>query len=225
MAEIGGVTMSEKLTRRSLLAAGLAGAALASESGRAFAELVATPRQSTGPFYPVELPLDSDADLLQVAGRPAYGAGRVLHLFGRVLDPDGRPLAGSEVQIWQCDARGFYHHPRDRGGRADPDFQGFGRMTVGDDGAYRFRTIRPVPYPGRTPHIHFAVLGPGLAPLTTQMYVAGEPLNARDGILRSIADPAQRASVEVALAEAPEIEAGALAGTFDLVIARSLPKG
>ena len=220
--------MAEKLTRRGLVtsavAAGMAGFALAGRAGEALAELVATPRQTTGPFYPVELPLDSNNDLVRVAGRPQQAAGNVFHLFGRVLDPDGRALSGAEVQIWQCDARGYYHHPRDRGGQADPNFQGFGTAMTDADGAYRFRTIRPVAYPGRTPHIHFAVLGSEFDALVTQMYLRGEPGNERDGLFRSISDPAERESVLVAAEPAPEVEAGALAGTFDLVIGKSLFK-
>ena len=217
--------MADRITRRATLTAAAAGLTLAGGAGRALAELVATPRQTTGPFYPVELPLDSDNDLVQVAGRPQQAAGEVFHLFGRVLDPDGRALAGAEVQIWQCDARGYYHHPRDRGGQADPDFQGFGAAKTDAEGAYRFRTIRPVPYPGRTPHIHFAVLGADFEPLTTQMYLRGEPRNERDGLFRNIRDPAQRDSVLVAVEPAPEVEADAIAGTFDLVIGRNLFKG
>ena len=95
--------MAEKITRRGLvtcgIAAGVAGVALAGRAGEALAELVATPRQSTGPFYPVELPLDSDNDLMRVEGRPQQAAGDVFHLFGRVLDPDGRALAGLFIDI------------------------------------------------------------------------------------------------------------------------------
>jgi len=223
--------MAGKLTRRRVMTAsmtaGLAGLAVAGRAGQALAELVATPPQTTGPFYPVERPLDADNDLVQVAGRPQRAAGEVVHLFGRVLDPDGRALPGAEVQIWQCDARGYYHHPGDRGdrgGQADPDFQGFGSARTDPEGGYRFRTIRPVPYPGRTPHIHFAVLGAEFDPLVTQMYLRGEPRNERDGLFRSIRDPAQRDSVLVSLEAGPEVEDGAVAGTFDLVIGRNLFK-
>jgi len=220
--------MAGTFTRRALVtsgvAAGVAGLALAGRARNALAELVTTPRQPSGPFYPVELPLDSDNDLVRVAGRPQQAAGEVFHLFGRVLDPDGGALAGAEVQIWQCDARGYYHHPRDRGGQADPNFQGFGSARTGAEGGYRFRTIRPVAYPGRTPHIHFAVLGADFDPLVTQMYLRGEARNERDGLFRSIQDPDQRESVLVAAEPAPEVEASALAGTFDLVIGRNLFK-
>ncbi len=204
--------------RRRVLAVGLAAGVGAVLPGGVSAALLPTPRQSTGPFYPLRLPLDSDADLVQVEGRDRAAAGTVTHVFGRVLDLSGRPVAGARVEIWQCDAFGYYHHPRDRGGQADPNFQGYGRTVVGEDAAFRFRTIRPVPYPGRTPHIHFAISGPGIERLTTQMYVAGEPLNAHDGLLNRVRDPAARARLIVPLEPAPEVEPGALAGRFDIVL-------
>jgi protocatechuate 3,4-dioxygenase, beta subunit len=184
------------------------------------AALTPTPRQTTGPFYPLELPLDSDNDLVQIAGHSERAAGTVLHLGGRVLDPDGRAVRGARLEIWQCDAFGVYHHPRDRRGPADANFQGFGSTAVADDGAWRFRTIEPVPYPGRTPHIHFRILGPGFEPLVTQMYIAGHPLNERDGIYQRLGERASL--VTVALAPAPDLEphlkSGAKRGLFDIVL-------
>ena len=206
------------LPRRRLLAAGLAAGAGAVLPTGLSAALVPTPQQTPGPFYPLRLPLDSDADLVQVEGSSRAAAGVVTHVFGRVLDQSGRPLAGARVEIWQCDAFGYYHHPYDRGGRADANFQGYGRMVVGEDAAFRFRTIKPVPYPGRAPHIHFAISGPGIERMTTQMYVAGEPANARDGILGRVRDAAARARLIVPLEPAPEVEPGALAGRFDIVL-------
>jgi protocatechuate 3,4-dioxygenase beta subunit len=203
------------LHRRHLLASG---AALAAHTALpAAAALLPTPRQSAGPFYPLTLPLDADNDLVQVAGRARRAAGTVLHLGGRLLDPDGRPMPGARIEIWQCDAMGVYHHPRDPRGPADPDFQGFGATTVAADGAYRFRTIEPVPYPGRTPHIHFAIRGQGLEALTTQMYLAGQPQNAEDGLYRRL-DRRARELVTVELTPAPELEAGAMRATFDIVL-------
>ena len=159
------------------------------------AALIPTPRQTPGPFYPRDLPLDSDNDLVSVAGRDKQAEGQVLHIFGRVFDQGGRALSGLRVEIWQCDALGRYHHPRDSGG-LDPNFQGFGRMAVDPEAGYRFRTIKPVPYPGRAPHVHFAVAGRGIERLTTQMYVAGDPLNAKDFLFRRLnADAKARVSV------------------------------
>jgi protocatechuate 3,4-dioxygenase beta subunit len=186
----------------------------------AAAALAPTPRQTAGPFYPLELPLDADNDLVQIAGRSERAGGTILHLGGRVLDPQGRPVRGARLEIWQCDALGVYHHTRDRRGPADPNFQGFGSTTAAADGAYRFRTIEPVPYPGRTPHIHFRILGPGLEPLVTQMYIAGHPLNAQDGIYQRLGERASL--VTVRLEPAPDLEpqakSGAKTGMFDIVL-------
>lgn len=144
----------------------------------------ATPRQTEGPFYPVSLPQDADADLLR-NGNVNYAHGQPAWVQGVVSDLQGQPVAGAQVEIWQCDHQGRYHHPGD-GGRADPSFQGFGRVTVGSDGRYRFRTIRPVPYSGRTPHIHVKVKLDRRELLTTQLYVEGDPDNERDFLWRRL---------------------------------------
>lgn len=171
-----------------------------------------TPWQTEGPFYPVALPQDSDHDLLR-NGTRTYTHGQPAWLEGTVTDPDGRPLRGAQVEIWQCDHAGHYHHPGD-GDRADAAFQGFGRVTVDADGRYRFRTIRPVPYSGRTPHIHMKVrLGPREL-LTTQVYVAGEPGNARDLLWRRL-DEAGRAALTVPFAPG----ADGLRANFPVVVA------
>ena len=212
--------MIRPLARRAVLLSASSVAIAATPIARATA-LIATPPQTLGPFYPPELPLDHDNDLVQVAGAPGHALGQITHVFGRVLDLGGAPVEGAKVEIWQCDANGRYLHPRSGGTQPrDDGFQGYGRTASAADGGYRFRTIKPVPYPGRTPHIHFAISGTGFAPLVTQMYVAGEPLNERDGVLNSI-DPAARASVIVALQPGDELEAGALQGRFDIIIDRS----
>lgn len=183
-------------------------------------DLVATPVQTEGPFYPTDWSGDADNDLVRVTGAAARAQGEITHILGRVLDTSGQPVPGAALEIWQCDANGVYRHPGDwrlAHGR-DAGFQGRGRAQSGNDGAYSFRTIRPVAYPGRTPHIHFAVMVPGRPALITQMYVAGEPLNARDGILNRIRDPRQRDSVIVNLEAGDRIEDQALVGTFDIVV-------
>ena len=186
----------------------------------AAAALPPTPAQTAGPFYPLTLPADSDNDLIHVAGRTGTAKGTVTHLSGRVLDPDGRAMSGARVEIWQCDANGRYHYVRDdrAGPPPDENFQGYGQTLTDATGGYRFRTIRPVPYPGRTPHIHFAVAAPGFPRLVTQMYVAGEPQNEHDGVLLGVRDAAARSRVIVPLRPAAEAEPGALAGTFDIVL-------
>jgi protocatechuate 3,4-dioxygenase beta subunit len=205
------------LPRRVLLSAAAGAAALTLPRLAARAATI-TPRQAEGPFYPAEPPAETDGDLVRVTGADARALGQVAHVMGRVLDRQGRPLPGALVEIWQCDANGRYLHPGDRGGRRDLGFQGFGRALTDQGGGYRFRTIRPVAYPGRTPHVHVKVLRGGSELLTTQMYVAGEPLNDRDGLYRRL-DPGEREQVTVALRPAPEIEDGALTGTFEIVVA------
>jgi protocatechuate 3,4-dioxygenase, beta subunit len=143
-----------------------------------------TPAQTEGPFYPVRMPADADADLLR-NGNLNYGRGQPAWVEGVVSDLQGKPLAGAMVEIWQCDEQGHYHHPGD-GDRADPSFQGFGRVTVGGDGRYRFRTIRPVRYSGRTAHIHVKVKLDRRELLTTQLYVEGDPDNERDFLWRNL---------------------------------------
>ena len=149
--------------------------------------LLTTPAQSTGPFYPVELPLDDDNDLTRVAGRHGVASGRLTELGGRVLDVNGRPVSKARIEIWQCDANGRYRHPGDRRPvELDANFQGHGHTLTDNAGRYRFRTIRPVPYPGRTPHIHIAVFAPQSSAFVTQLYVKGEPGNADDFLFKRV---------------------------------------
>jgi protocatechuate 3,4-dioxygenase beta subunit len=205
----------DRLRRRMLLGALACAAQPVSAQG-----LVVTPRQTEGPFYPDRLPLDQDNDLTRVAGRPAASAGEVTDLSGRIVDVRGQPLRGVTIEIWQVDSHGHYIHTADAGSGNDADFQGYGRFETGQDGAYRFRTIKPVPYPGRTPHIHVKLQKGGRELLTTQLYVQGHPLNERDGILRSIRDPAQRAALLVPFVPGRE-RPGELAARFDIVLGKT----
>jgi protocatechuate 3,4-dioxygenase beta subunit len=202
------------------LAAAASSLQIPGAAGGAQTPLAATPRQTEGPFYPVDWAGDVDNDLVVVKGEAAKALGQVLHVEGRVLNLSGRAVAGAAVEIWQCDANGVYRHPGDegRGRRRDAAFQGRGRTLADAAGSYRFRTIRPVPYGWRTPHIHFKVEPPDGRALITQMYVFGEALNARDGVLNGIRDPRQRDTVIVRLEPAERLEAGALAASFDIVL-------
>ena len=188
--------------RRSLMLA--AGASLIAAPAlhlRALAQSKArrpTPAQSEGPFYPVEIPADSDADLL-ANGALRYAQGQPAWVDGVVTDIEGRPVRGASVEIWQCDHQGRYHHPGD-GGRADRAFQGFGRVAVDNEGRYRFRTIRPVAYGGRAPHIHVKVKLGVHELLTTQLYVQGDAGNARDGLWRNLRSEDDRAALTVVFA-------------------------
>jgi protocatechuate 3,4-dioxygenase beta subunit len=182
-------------------------------------ERVPTPAQTVGPFYPTDWGGDADNDLVRVIGEAAQAQGQITHILGRVLDTSGNPIPGAAIEIWQCDATGIYRHPRDTHWFRERDarFQGRGRATADTRGAYTFRTIKPCAYPGRTPHIH-SPSPPRAAPLITQMYVAGDAQNERDGILNAIRDPRQRDSVIVRLEPGGRLEARALVGTFDIVL-------
>jgi protocatechuate 3,4-dioxygenase, beta subunit len=173
----------------------------------------ATPSQTEGPFYPVELPKDSDYDLLQ-NGALAYSRGQPSWVEGVVTDLQGKPVAGAQVEIWQCDEAGRYHHPGD-GGRADKAFQGFGKVVVGSEGQYRFRTIRPVAYGGRAPHIHVKVRLGKRELLTTQLYVQDDAGNARDYLWRNLRNDADRVALTVAFASGE----GGLRANFPIVLA------
>jgi protocatechuate 3,4-dioxygenase beta subunit len=206
------------LRKRRALLHGLVLGTLACSAHRTLAQsLIVTPAQTEGPFYPDRLPLDQDNDLVRVKGHQAPAAGEVTDLTGRLVDLRGNPLGGVTVEIWQVDHNGHYIHTRDAGAKNDANFQGFGRFETGQAGEYRFRTIKPVPYPGRTPHIHVKLRKGGRELLTTQLYVQGHPLNARDGVLRGIRDPQQRAAVMVPFVPSRE-HSGELAARFDIVL-------
>lgn len=180
---------------------------------------VLTPRQTEGPFYPDKLPLDTDNDLLIVNDAITPAVGEITHLTGRILDAKGEPVRNALVEIWQCDNKGVYLHTGDSGRRErDRNFQGFGRFLTGSKGEYYFRTIKPVPYPGRTAHIHFKIKRGGKELLTTQCYVKGEKLNERDGIFRAIRDAKARDAVLVDFARIKESRIGELAARFDIVL-------
>jgi protocatechuate 3,4-dioxygenase beta subunit len=197
------------LSRLGLGAAALTASGLFTRAGAFAEELTRTPKQTEGPFYPDKLPLDTDNDLLIVNETITPAVGEVTHLTGRILDAKGDPVRN-----------GVYLHSRS-GGRVekkDKNFQGFGRFTTGSSGEYYFRTIKPVPYPGRTPHIHYKVKVKGEEKLTTQCYVKGHPQNDRDGVLRGIRDAKARESVMVDFAPMEGSKIGELAARFDIVL-------
>ena len=194
------MTDPQPARRRLVLAAGVGAAAALGIPGLASAR--GLPPMTDGPFYPSlayrARALDWDADLTTVNGRSPDGQplprarGEHLDLHGVVRDGAGRAVDGAEIEIWQCDVHGSYRHPRGAGDRVDDGFQGFGAAHSDKGGAYRFRTIRPVPYPGRTPHIHVKLRHPALGEITSQLFVAGEPGNAGDVLFQSLADDDRR---------------------------------
>jgi protocatechuate 3,4-dioxygenase beta subunit len=205
--------------RRTFLGGLAAGAVLFTVPGAFADELTRTPRQTEGPFYPNKLPLDTDNDLIIVNDSLTPAIGDITHLSGKILDGTGSPVRNALVEIWQCDSKGVYLHTRDSGQRErDKNFQGFGRFLTGSNGEYYFRTIKPVPYPGRTPHIHFKVKRTGKELLTTQCYIKGHAGNARDGVYRGIRDTKQRDSVTIDFTPLKDSKAGELLARFDIVL-------
>jgi protocatechuate 3,4-dioxygenase beta subunit len=203
----------------SLSVAPLARAAQPAGAGRA------TPSQSLGPFYPRnagERPRQTDDDLLAFDGARLLSRGEPLYLTGRALDRSGAPVAQAEVEIWQCDANAVYHHPA--GGaepERDPHFQGYGRAQTDADGRFHFRTIRPVAYPGRTPHIHLRIAPPGGGALATQLYLPDEPGNARDFLFRQLSRDEQAAltlSLRTTGAAHPLARGTRVTGTIEVLL-------
>src|SRR5215475_9243599 len=190
--------------RRNFIKQAALGVVLFTSPGAFAEQLLLTPKQTEGPFYPDHLPLDTDNDLIIVNDSLTPAVGEITHLSGRILDPRGDPLRNVLVEIWQTDNNGVYLNSHDTHAKREANFQGFGRFMTGSTGEYYFRTVKPVPYPGRTRHIHFAIKMKGREKWTTQCYVKGEPQNARDGILNSIRDPKARESVIIDFAPIKE---------------------
>ena len=213
---------SQAVARRRILAGLTAGAALLATGRIAKAACPpVTPAQPEGPFYPVAIGED-DWDMTRVAGGAGRAEGEVIEVTGQVLDGGCTPLSGSIVEVWQANTHGLYDHPRDRpGGRiSDPNFQGFARLTTGQDARYRFVTIIPGAYPAtrdwvRPPHIHYKVRTPSGRSVTTQLYFAGDPLNDKDLLLARLS-PTERGLVEVAFDT--KTADGLRRGTFNPVI-------
>jgi protocatechuate 3,4-dioxygenase beta subunit len=208
-------------SRRLFLASTAFGLSMWTARGAFADELVKTPAQTEGPFYPNRLPLDTDNDLLVINENITPAVGEVTHLTGRILDAKGNPVKNAVVEIWQCDAHGVYLHTADSGqkqDKQDKNFQGFGRFVTGSTGEYYFRTIKPVPYPGRTPHIHYKIKKGGKHLLTTQLYVKGHPGNEKDGIWRGVRDEKQRDAITVDFTKIKESRIGELSAKFDLIL-------
>ena len=153
----------------------------------------------TVPVYGYMTVGESDADLTRQ--HDAEPQGERIIVAGKVVDEDGRPLAGTLLEVWQANAAGRYIHQRDNHpAPLDPNFTGAGRAITDAEGRYRFTTVKPGPYPWknhynawRPAHIHFSVFGPSfLTRLVTQMYFPGDPFFPLDPIFQSIPDARAR---------------------------------
>ena len=180
--------------------------------------LTLTPRQTEGPFYPDKMPLDTDNDLIIINDSLTPAVGTIAYLSGKVTDIKGNPQRNALVEIWQVDKHGVYLHSR--GGsreKLDSNFQGYGRFLTDSKGRYSFRTLKPSPYSGRTPHIHMAVSTKGKRVLTTQCYVKNEPRNQKDFILQRVKDTKARDSLVVPFNPLKDSKIGEVSARFDIV--------
>ncbi|MEE3061309.1 MAG: protocatechuate 3,4-dioxygenase [Verrucomicrobiota bacterium] len=181
--------------------------------------LTLTPRQTEGPFYPDKMPLDTDNDLIIINDKLTPAVGTIAYLSGKVTDIKGNPQRNALVEIWQVDKHGVYLHSR--GGsreKLDSNFQGYGRFLTDSKGRYSFRTLKPSPYSGRTPHIHMAVSTKGKRVLTTQCYVKDEPRNQKDFILQRVKDTKARDSLVVPFNRLKDSKIGEVSARFDIVL-------
>lgn len=207
------------LTRRHFLRGAALGAVAYTTPGLFAEELTRTPQVMEGPFYPDKLPLDTDNDLLIVNDALTPAVGEITHLSGLILGPSGEPIRNAFVEIWQVDANGSYlHADSSNRDRYDKNFQGYGRFLTDSKGQYYFRTIKPVPYPGRTPHIHVGVSRNGKRIFTTQLFIKGHPQNEEDFLFRGIQDPMARKSVLAEFKPLEHSKIGELAASFNIVL-------
>jgi protocatechuate 3,4-dioxygenase beta subunit len=197
-------------------------AGLVSGATQAQTALSPTGQETLGPFYPVRAPRSHDTDLTHYPGRSGRAQGQVIELTGRVLDTAGRPLAGTELTVWQANAAGRYTNPVDRNpAPLDPNFLGVVSFQVARDGSYRLRTVKPGPYPEpsgtiRTPHIHFDAVHADYR-LVTQMYFPDQPQNASDILLSTLA--ARRRDPRSVICQPTETsEPGVLGFKWDIIL-------
>lgn len=210
-------------SRRAFL--GTLGATFFTTRGLFAEELLRTPALTEGPFYPDKLPLDKDNDLIIIDDSLTPAVGEITQLSGRILDAGGKPIKNALIEIWQCDANAVYLHTSDssrKESQRDKNFQGYGRFETASDGGYRFRTIKPVPYPGRpAPHIHFKISRGGRDLLTSQIFIDGHPGNQADGVFAALRDPLDRALCMTDFTPIPASKTGELAAKFEVVIGRT----
>ncbi len=223
------MNIAKEVSRRRFLemSAALGGLAVYGEFSPVFTQekQLLTEDQVLGPFYPIKKPPDRDADLTHIRGHRGSAKGQTIHLMGRVVTPQGKPLPGVRLEIWQANIHGRYAHINDSNlAPLDPNFQGYGVQVTDAKGQYRFKTIKPGAYPTgiegwtRPPHIHFYVAGRNEA-LVTQMYFPGEALNAQDRLLQS-STPNQATLMAKVDTAAEGLETGSLVVTWDIVLPR-----
>jgi protocatechuate 3,4-dioxygenase, beta subunit len=189
--------------------------------------IVATLSEATGPGPIWSEMAEEDADLTTNAGTGGTAIGERIIVTGRVLDEEARPVQGTLIEIWQANASGRYAHWRETAFPAplDPNFLGVGQCKTDEEGAYRFTTIKPGPYPWvnhpkawRPSHIHLSLMGPALGTrLVTQMYFPGDPLMPFDPISLAVPEHA-RGRMVAAYDNEVTVENWALGYRWDIVL-------
>jgi protocatechuate 3,4-dioxygenase, beta subunit len=168
-----------------------------------------TPDQILGPYFPTGRRPVSQHDLTAISGADRRAQGEIIEVAGRILNLDGKPVAGATLTVWQANSFGRYAHCNDSNpAPLDPNFVGCIRIRPNADGVYRIKTVKPGAYPAgpdwtRPPHIHFEIQGQ-FERLVTQMYFPGEPLNACDRLLMSALYPELLIATPAPLEDRPE---------------------
>ena len=207
------------MDRRHFISTSAAATAFFTTPGLFAEQLMPTAMMGEGPFYPDKLPLDTDNDLLLINDSITPAVGEIAHLTGKVLNAKGLPLRNAFVEIWQTDANAAYLHSKSSNREKwDANFQGYGRFMTASSGEYYFRTIKPVRYPGRTPHIHIGVSVNGKRIFTSQILIKGDPLNRQDSLYKAIDDPKAQQTVLADFKPVPGCKLGSLAAEFNVIL-------
>lgn len=225
------MTTSSKITRRTILQAGV-GVAAGAVSSNLFADATATkvsgvtPEQTEGPFYPKHEQADTDRDLTLIEGHSERAEGELLYVSGQVFDDDHKLVADALVDVWQANTHGRYDHEEDPNpAPLDKHFQGWAKIRTDEQGRYSFKTIVPGAYQvseswWRPPHIHFKISKRGYHEITTQMYFADHALNEKDGIFLDT-PKTEREKLILAHSESRAGDAsGSKRGVFDIILRR-----
>ncbi len=152
----------------------------------------ATESTVLGPFHVVGAPVREMGDRINLDGK-----GESCLYEGRVLDLEGKPIAGACIDVWSDNAEGFYDVQQPG---IQPKWNNRGRFVTGADGRYSFVGIKPVSYPipddgpvgklleqlGRHPyrpaHMHYMLTASGFRKLVTHTFVGDDAYLASDAV-------------------------------------------